>query len=59
MTFATHEKRYIACFATQDHQTAFNEYATMRDALNATGRPILFSLCGWNPWYAPVGKSLG
>ena len=31
----------------------------MRDALNATGRPILFSLCGWNPWYAPVGKSLG
>lgn len=22
------------------------EYSTMRDALNATGRPIFFSLCG-------------
>ena len=31
----------------------------MRDALNATGRPIFFSLCGWNEWYAPVGQSLG
>ena len=25
----------------------------MRDALNSTGRPILYSLCGWNSWYAP------
>jgi len=31
----------------------------MRDALNATGRPVYFALCGWNPWYAPVGYSLG
>ncbi|EGD75477.1 hypothetical protein PTSG_06551 [Salpingoeca rosetta] len=31
----------------------------MRDALNKTGRPIYFSLCGWNAWYAPVGWSLG
>ena len=31
----------------------------MRDALNATGRPILFSLCGWRKWYGPVGASLG
>ena len=31
----------------------------MRDALNETGRPILFSLCGWHEWYAPVGKTLG
>lgn len=31
----------------------------MRDALNKTGRPIFFSLCGWNNWYAPVGMSLG
>ncbi len=22
------------------------------------GRPIIFNLCGWNPWYAPVGASL-
>jgi len=27
--------------------------------LNATGRPVFFSLCGWNSWYAPVGDSLG
>ena len=31
----------------------------MRDALNATGRPILFSLCGWYDWYAPAGAALG
>eukprot|EP00948_MAST-09A_sp_MAST-9A-sp1_P003751 g3751.t1 len=48
-----------SCFASQDHDTAFQEYAKMRDALNATGRPILFSLCGWNPWYAPVGAGIG
>jgi len=27
--------------------------------LNATGRPIFFSLCGWEPWYAPMGRRLG
>ena len=31
----------------------------MRDALNATGRPIVFSLCGWNPWYSNPDPSLG
>eukprot|EP00438_Fugacium_kawagutii_P016456 Skav207246 [mRNA] locus=scaffold523:545418:553164:- [translate_table: standard] len=30
-----------------------------RDALNRTGRKVLFSLCGWSSWYAPVGASLG
>lgn len=48
-----------SCNASGDHDTAFKEYRAMRDALNATGRPILFSLCGWNPWYAPVGTSIG
>jgi len=48
-----------SCYASTDHDTAFEEYGKMRDALNATGRPILFSLCGWNPWYAPKGQSLG
>ena len=48
-----------SCHASGDHDTAFKEYGAMRDALNATGRPILFSLCGWNSWYAPVGKTLG
>jgi alpha-galactosidase len=48
-----------SCSASQDHNTAFQEYGKMRDALNATGRPIYFSLCGWNSWYAPVGSTLG
>eukprot|EP01043_Picozoa_sp_COSAG02_P044465 COSAG02_NODE_3975_length_5965_cov_5.092226_3_plen_157_part_00 len=30
----------------------------MRDGLNATNRSIFFSLCGWETWYAPEGKSL-
>ena len=48
-----------SCHASGDHATAFAEYGEMRDALNKTGRPIYFSLCGWNSWYAPVGQSLG
>mmetsp|Transcript_596 Transcript_596/g.929 ORF Transcript_596/g.929 Transcript_596/m.929 type:complete len:411 (-) Transcript_596:64-1296(-) len=49
-----------SCHASsEDHDLAFQEYTTMRDALNATGRPILFSLCGWYSWYALVGSSLG
>ena len=48
-----------SCYAAADHATAFAEYGTMRDALNKTGRPIWFALCGWNSWYAPVGMSLG
>eukprot|EP01116_Phalansterium_solitarium_P007284 TRINITY_DN19879_c0_g1_i1.p1 TRINITY_DN19879_c0_g1~~TRINITY_DN19879_c0_g1_i1.p1 ORF type:complete len:555 (+),score=132.94 TRINITY_DN19879_c0_g1_i1:131-1795(+) len=52
-----------SCNAAQDHQTAFAEYATMRDALaaagNVTGRTLFFSLCGWENWYAPVGHTLG
>ncbi|WP_441251729.1 NPCBM/NEW2 domain-containing protein [Kitasatospora sp. McL0602] len=43
----------------QDAQT---RYKTMRDALNATGRPILFSICEWGAnapwqWAQPVGNS--
>jgi len=48
-----------SCNAPSDHETAFAEYGRMRDALNATGRPVLFSLCGWSSWYAPMGKLLG
>lgn len=48
-----------SCNGSQDHQTAFSEYAAMRDALNATGRSIFFSLCGWEAWYAPVCHALG
>ena len=39
---------------SQDHAAAFAQYGTMRDVLNNTGRPVYFSLCGWNPWYAPL-----
>ncbi len=35
------------------HESTQTTYARMRDALAATGRPILFSLCSWGvgePW---------
>jgi len=48
-----------SCHASTDHETAFAEYGSMRDALLNSGRPILFSLCGWSSWYGPVGQSLG
>jgi len=48
-----------SCYASQDHQEAFDQYGAMRDALNSTGRRIYFSLCGWNTWYSPVGWTLG
>jgi len=48
-----------SCNAPHNPDKAFEQYGIMRDALNATGRPIFFALCGWNPWYAPYGASLG
>eukprot|EP00037_Helgoeca_nana_P030778 m.383854 g.383854 ORF g.383854 m.383854 type:complete len:343 (-) comp28265_c0_seq2:879-1907(-) len=48
-----------SCSASSNHTVAFEQYGLMRDALNRTGRPIYFDLCGWSSWYAPVGKSLG
>ncbi|MEV6006939.1 ricin-type beta-trefoil lectin domain protein [Streptomyces sp. NPDC051976] len=43
-------------------QPAETRYQVMRDALSATGRPILFSLCSWGEdsvwtWGAGVGNS--
>jgi alpha-galactosidase len=47
-----------------DHlgQSAQDRYTRMRDALQATGRPIVFSICEWGstqPWFwaQPVGNS--
>ncbi|MEU6796713.1 lectin [Nonomuraea wenchangensis] len=47
-----------------DHQgrTGLQRYTAMRDALAATGRPILYSLCNWGQenvwtWGMPVGNS--
>jgi len=48
-----------SCGGSQTHSVAFQEYGQIRDYLNATGRPVFFSLCGWESWYAPVGWSLG
>ncbi len=59
--YATQGFDYVkedSCGAPQDHQTAFAQYAAMRDGLNATMRPFLFSLCGWNSWYSPVMRAL-
>lgn len=47
-----------SCYAPDEPATAFYQYGLMRDALNQTGRPILFSLCGWRNWYAPAGNGL-
>ncbi|HEX7847635.1 MAG TPA: glycoside hydrolase family 27 protein, partial [Chitinophagaceae bacterium] len=47
--------KYDYCFcpdyvsANNDYKMAFNRYKAMGDALKATGRPILFSLCEWGP----------
>jgi alpha-galactosidase len=62
MTYASWGVDYLkedSCYASSDHNTAFQQYGLMRDSLNATGRDIYFSLCGWNSWYAPEGWSLG
>jgi len=60
-TYAEWQGDYLkedSCNAPTDHATAFEQYGKMRDALNKTGRPIIFSLCGWQPWYAPAGAGL-
>jgi hypothetical protein len=44
-----------SCGASQDPATAFSDYTRMSKALLKLGRPVYFSLCGWNPWYAPQG----
>lgn len=47
--------KYDYCFcpdftsANNDYKMAFNRYKAMGDALKATGRPILFSICEWGP----------
>lgn len=48
-----------SCFASSNHSVAFAEYGLMHQSLLNTGRQIYFSLCGWNAFYAPVGKKLG
>jgi alpha-galactosidase len=47
-----------SCCGSQDHGTAFSDYAKFRDAMNATGVPVYFNLCGWAPWYSPPDPAL-
>lgn len=45
--------KYDYCNAPPDVVTAFVRYKKMGDALKATGRPILYSICEWGqrqPW---------
>src|SRR6185437_5710288 len=60
--------KYDNCYSDGVNQTsnggpsAQSRYTTMRDALAATGRPILFSLCDWgfqspSTWGPGVGNS--
>ena len=50
--------KHDSCWASGSPEVAFAQYGAMRDALNATGRQILYSLCGWSYWYAPKGAGL-
>ena len=46
-----------SCSATHSHHEALSEYATLGEALSATGRPIFYSGCGWMKWYAAGGAA--
>mmetsp|Transcript_17293 Transcript_17293/g.54669 ORF Transcript_17293/g.54669 Transcript_17293/m.54669 type:complete len:493 (+) Transcript_17293:118-1596(+) len=55
--FAGNNHSTWACGA-QNRRSVLNKYRRMRDGLNSTGRPVLYEVCGWEPWYAPVGVEL-
>ena len=60
--YASVEASYLksdSCAATQSHAGALAQYATMQAALNATGRPFVFSLCGWLQWYSGAASQAG
>ena len=45
--------KYDYCFAPVNRHAAIERYTTMGKALQATGRPILYSICEWgvrSPW---------
>ena len=61
--------KYDYCFCpdfvsdNNDYQMAIDRYKAMGDALKATGRPIVFSICEWGPrspwlWGKEVGGHL-
>ena len=51
----SHDFSLLTCCLTElwMQMTVRKRYEAMRDALNATGKPILFSMCEWgvsSPW---------
>lgn len=44
---------------SKGRKKAIKKYIKMFHALNKTGRQIVHMVCGWQPWYAPVGRSVG
>jgi alpha-galactosidase len=55
--------KYDYCNAPDDLQEAIRRYTKMGDALKATGRPIVFSVCEWGPrspwlWARQAGGNL-
>ena len=48
-----------SCSATQSHAGALAQYKLMQDGIAATGRPMVFSLCGWLSWYAAAASAAG
>lgn len=58
--FSVDYLKYDNC--NTDGTSSKTRYPVMRDALNASGRPIFFSMCQWGQedpwnWAAPVGNS--
>mmetsp|Transcript_11199 Transcript_11199/g.28718 ORF Transcript_11199/g.28718 Transcript_11199/m.28718 type:complete len:497 (-) Transcript_11199:255-1745(-) len=54
--------KYDNCYCTGDCPGVKEKYPVMREALNATGRPIFFSMCEWGvedpaTWARPIANS--
>jgi alpha-galactosidase len=55
--------KYDYCFAPAEYEEAIRRYTRMGNALRATGRPIVFSICEWGPrspwlWGRKAGGNL-
>lgn len=60
--YASVEADYLkedSCDATQSHEGALAQFKIMQDALAATGRPFVFSLCGWLKYYSGSASTAG
>ena len=58
-TYASWGVDYVkedSCGATHEHKGAFEQYSKFQQGINATGRPMYFSLCGWMRYYAAAGR---